>query len=227
MNILNTKTAILDTLKHKACLKQKVYDNTYDIFQELKGVLKGLVEEYNRDLVDTDDRVYLEYEDKGEFEVQIKVATDILVFSLHSNVFQFNRDHNVWDHPYVKTNPDNAYSGIINIYNFLSDSFKYNRYDDLGYLVARIFINREKHYIVEGKRQMSLLQNDLSEKVANRESLRRIVETAMNYSLNFDLLVPPYDNVKILSVAQMFEKIQNSRIQTGKRLGFRFNSDDV
>jgi len=227
MNILNTKEAILDTLKHKACLKQKVYDNTYEIFQELKAVLKDLVEDYNVDLMDTDDRVFLEYEDKGEFEAQIKVATDILIFSLHSNVFQFNRDHNVWEHSYVKNNPDNAYSGIINIYNFLSDSFKYTRLDDLGYLVARIFINREKHYIVEGKRQMSMLQNDLSEKVANPASLRKIVETAMNYSLNFDLLVPPYDNVKILSVAQMFEKIQNSRIPTGKRLGFRFNSDDV
>ena len=57
--------------------------------------------------------------------------------------------------------------------------------------------------------------------------LRRIVETAINYSLNFDLLVPPYDNVKIMSVAQIFEKMRNARIQTGKRLGFQFKSDDV
>lgn len=227
MNIINTKASILSTLREKACIKQQVYDNTLEIFQELKSIVEGLVQEYNNQLKDTDHRVLLEYEDRGEFEVQLKVATDILVFSLHSNVFQFNRDHNVWEHSYVKNNPDNAYSGIISIYNFLTDSFKYNRMDDLGYLVARIFINREKRYMVEGKRQMGLLQNDLSKKVANAESLRRIIETAINYSLNFDLLVPPYDNVKILSLGQMTEKIQNSRIQTGKRLGFRFNSDDV
>jgi len=226
MNILNTKAAILGTIKEKAVLKQIVYQNTIDIFNDLRVILKDLVEEYNNDL-NGNPNMALSYEDKGEFEIQLKVASDILVFSLHSNVFQFNRDHNVWEQAYVKDNPDNAYSGIINIYNFLADSFKYSRYDDLGYLVARVFINREKHYIVEGKRQMGLLQTDLSACKANRESLRKIVETAINYSLNFDLLVPPYDNVKIMSVAQMFEKIQNSRVPTGKRLGFQFKSDDV
>ncbi len=45
--------------------------------------------------------------------------------------------------------------------------------------------------------------------------------------MEFDLLVPPYDQIKIASVAQMHQKIANSRLQTGKRLGFRFNSDDV
>ena len=35
-----------------------------------------------------------------------------------------------------------TFCGIINIYNFLSDSFKYNRESDLGYLVGRIFINK-------------------------------------------------------------------------------------
>jgi len=227
MNILNTKTAILNTIRDKATLKQLVYQNTKDIFEDLRKVLEDLVVEYNTELIDADEKVLLEYEDKGEFEFQIKVASDILIFSLHTNVFQFNRDHNVWEQNYVKSNPDNAYSGIINIYNFLADSFKYTRYEDLGYLVARIFINREKHFIVEGKRQMGLLQTDLSASKANKESLRVIVETAINYSLNFDLLVPPYDNVKIMSVAQIFEKIQNARIPTGKRLGFQFKSDDV
>lgn len=227
MNILNTKAAILSTIMDKASLKQLVYKNTKEVFEELRSVVKNLIEEYNSELGEVDENILLEFEDKGDFEYQIKIASDILVFSLHSNVFQFNRDHNVWEQSYVKTNTDNAYSGIINIYNFLADSFKYTRYEDLGYLVARVFINREKHYIVEGKRQLGLLQTDLSISTASHDNLRNIVETAINYSLNFDLLVPPYDNVKILSVAQMFEKIQNSRIQTGKRLGFQFKSDDV
>ncbi|PKQ64605.1 hypothetical protein [Labilibaculum manganireducens] len=227
MNILNTKAAILSTIMDKASLKQIVYKNTKEIFEELRVVVKNLIEEYNSELGEVDENILLSFEDKGEFEYQIKIASDILVFSLHTNVFQFNRDHNVWKQAYVKTDPDNAYSGIINVYNFLADSFKYTRYEDLGYLVARIFINREKHYIVEGKRQLGLLQTDLSVSTADHDNLRNIVETAINYSLNFDLLVPPYDNVKIMSVGQMFEKIQNARIPTGKRLGFQFKSDDV
>lgn len=227
MNILNTKAAILSTITDKASLKQVVYKNTKEIFEDLRNVVQSLIGEYNNELSGVDDNLLLDFEDHGEFEFQIKIASDVLVFSLHTNVFQFNRDHNVWEQSYVKTNPDNAYSGIINIYNFLADSFKYTRYEDLGYLVARIFINREKHYIVEGKRQLGLLQTDLSVSTADHAHLLNIVETAINYSLNFDLLVPPYDNVKIMSVGQMFEKIQNARIPTGKRLGFQFKSDDV
>ncbi|MFA9372268.1 MAG: hypothetical protein ACERIH_11215 [Labilibaculum antarcticum] len=227
MNILNTKAAILATIMDKASLKQVVCKNTKEIFEDLRNVVQSLIAEYNNELGEVDENVFLSFEDKGEFEYQIKIASDILVFSLHTNVFQFNRDHNVWKQSYVKTNPDNAYSGIINVYNFLADSFKYTRYEDLGYLVARIFINREKHYIVEGKRQLGLLQTDLALSTANHDNLRNIVETAINYALNFDLLVPPYDNVKIMSVGQMFEKIENARIPTGKRLGFQFKSDDV
>ncbi|WP_372641955.1 hypothetical protein [Ancylomarina sp.] len=227
MNILNTKSAILQTIREKAILKQLVYKNTAEVFAELKEVLENLVEEYNAELHDQSDAVKLDYKDRGESEIQIRVASDILVFSMYSNVFQFDREHAVWQKDYVKHNPNNAYSGIINIYNFLSDSFKYNRSEDLGYLVARIFINKEKHYIVEGKRQMGLLEKDLSQSISNEDSLRKIIETAINYSLNFDLLVPPYDDVKILAVADIEEKIQNSKIKTGKRLGFQFKSDDV
>ena len=227
MNILNTKSAILQTIREKSILKQLVYKNTAEVFIELKQVLESLVEEFNSELEGEFDSVKLEFEDRGESEVQIRVASDILVFSMYSNVFQFDRDHAVWKKDYVKHKPDNAYSGIINIYNFLSDSFKYKRSEDLGYLVARVFINQEKHYIVEGKRQMGLLENDLSQSISDEDSLRKIIETAINYSLNFDLLVPPYDDVKILAVADIDEKIQNSKIKTGKRLGFQFKSDDI
>ena len=44
-------------------------------------------------------------------------------------------------------------------------------------------------------------------------------------TLEFDLLVPPYDTMKIVSVAQMKEKINKSKTVTGKRLGFKFYAD--
>jgi len=34
---------------------------------------------------------------------------------------------------------------MISIYNFLSDSFKFNRVNDIGYLIARVFTNKENH----------------------------------------------------------------------------------
>lgn len=221
------KLAIVKSLKEKSMLKQRVYDNTVESFSVLKEVLKNLSEDLNISLGKMDSRISLEYSDRSNFDAQLKVAGDILLFSMHSNIFQFDREHPAWKTPYIQKNKYNAYSGIINIYNFLADSFKYNRFDDLGYLIARIFINHEKQYFVEGKRQMGMLfTNYGSEEIAS-ESIQLIISTAIQYSLEFDLLVPPYDNVKIATVGQAEEKIQHSKVITGKRLGFQFNSDDV
>jgi hypothetical protein len=74
---------------------------------------------------------------------------------------------------------------------------------------------------------MGMLFSNFGNEAISRNSLQTIISTAIQYSLEFDLLVPPYDAVKIATVGQVEAKIQHSRIITGKRLGFQFNSDDV
>jgi hypothetical protein len=146
---------------------------------------------------------------------------------MHSNIFEFDRGHVVWKTSYAQKDKTNTYCGIINIYNFLSDSFKYNRKDDLGYLIARLFVNKEMYYFVEGKRQFGFLYSNFGKEKITREILKKIINTSIMYALEFDLLVPPYDNVKIASVGLMEKKIKSTQMQTGKRVGFQFNSDDV
>ena len=225
--ITQSKVLIVDTLKGKSVLKQKVFDNTAVAFMMVKDILKNLARDVNGNLGGVDQRIRMEYTDRSTFDAQLKVAADLLLFSMHSNIFQFDREHPAWKTAYIQKNKFNAYSGIINIYNFLADSFKYSRLDDLGYLIARIFINHENQYFVEGKRQMGMLFTNYGNEPFSQESLKKIVYTAINYSLEFDLLVPPYDTVKIASVGQAESKIQHSRLITGKRLGFQFNSDDI
>jgi hypothetical protein len=221
------KLSIIGTLKEKSILKQKVYDNTLESFAIVKDVLKSLSKEINSSLVGLDSRIRLEYTDRSNFDAQLKIAGDILLFSMHSNIFQFDRDHPAWKTAYIQKNRYNAYSGIIHIYNYLADSFRYSRLDDLGYLIGRIFINHEKQYFVEGKRQMGMLFTNYGNEEIGYQSLQLIISAAIQYALEFDLLVPPYDTVKIATVGQAEAKIQHSRVITGKRLGFQFNSDDV
>lgn len=226
-DINEKKQDIISTVKEKSVLKQKVYDNTFESFGIVKEILKNMARDVNSNLGNIDPRVKLEYTDRSSFDAQLKVAGDILFFSMHSNIFQFDREHPAWKTPYIQKNKFNAYSGIINIYNFLFDSIKYSRQDDLGYLIARIFINHEKQYFVEGKRQMGMLFSNYGNEEITKKSLEIIISTAIQYALEFDLLVPPYDTVKIATVGQAEAKIQHSRVITGKRLGFQFNSDDV
>ena len=74
---------------------------------------------------------------------------------MHTNTFSFDKSHQIWNSSYVKEDEYKAYCGVINVYNFLSDSFKYNRANDLGYMIGRLFINKEKHFftrrVIRGK----------------------------------------------------------------------------
>ncbi len=221
------REGILRTTEHKSNLEQRVFDNTHNVLTQLKEVLQELSADMNDQLENLDKRVRIEYRDRGKFEAQFHVGADMLIFSMHTNVFQFAREHVIWQNSYVQKDADNAYCGIINIYNFLTDSFKYNRNADEGYLIGRLFVNRENEYFVEGKRQISLRHNNFGTQAIDRAALLNIVETAVQYSLDFDLLVPPYDAVKIVSVEQLNTKIETSKMQTGKRLGYKFNSDDI
>jgi len=212
----------------KTNLKQEVYRNTVAKFDVLKEVLRELVEEYREQLKDkVDENVLPFFQEKGPFEAEFKLGGDVLIFSMHTNVFVFNREHPIWKLEYIKANALNSYCGVFSIYNFLADSFKYNRSQDLGYLIARIFVNRENHFFVEGKRQSNEVVKDFGIDQLTKEYLKDIIETAVQYAIDFDLLVPPYDQVKIVTVEQMQAEINHSRIQTGKRLGFKFNSDDI
>jgi len=225
---MNEKTEkIIGLLKTKSVLKQKIFDNTYKTFVVLKEVLSEVASELNRPLKEIDPRVTVEYTDRGMFEAQLKIAGDMLVFSMFTNAFEFDRSHSIWKNSYVMKHPNSSICGMISIYNFLNDSFRYNRSADLGYLIARIFINHEYYYFAEGKQQMNNWVNHFGTVAISKQILHDIVKSAILYTLNFDLLAPPYDAVKIISLEQMNTKIESARFQTGKRLGFTFNSDDI
>ena len=217
---------ILKTLSEKSIIKQQIYNNTLEAFKSLKKVSKYLITNYKKQLKTSINKIPLEYRDKGVHEAEIRVAGDLLIFNMHSNVFEFDQNHGIWKISYVENNDMNSYCGIINIYNFLSDSFKYDRLDDVGYLIGRIFINKDNHYFVEGKRQLGFLYNDFGNAVIDTKAIKDIVQSAILYTLDFDLLVPPYENMQIASVAQMKQQINKSKIKTGKRLGFKFYTDE-
>lgn len=221
---LSVKEQIISTLKEKSALKQVVYDHTKDTFSILKKVLHDIVIEYNELLKDSDERIKLEYRDRGLFETEIKVAGDLLIFNMHSNIFEFPRNHEIWKDSYYIERPLVTYSGIINMYNFLADSFKYNRLDDFGYLIGRMFVNSEGTFFIEGRRELGFGFPAFGKNKVEYETLRTLVESAIQYILKFDLLVPPYNEVKVVNVDYMKERINKSKMQTGKRLGFEYNA---
>ena len=219
------KELILKVLKEKSSLKQDVFHKNIKVFEELRSVIREVVAELKNEAQVIDKRILVDYSEKGPHEIELKVAGDVLFFHMHTNVFEFDKSHPMWKTSYIRDNPARSFCGMIYIYNFLADSFKYNRASDVGYMIARMFTNNESHYFVEGKRQLGFLYNDFPNKTIDRAALKNIVESAIIYAIDFDLFTPPFDEMQEVSVSQILEASENMRIKTGKRLGFRFQAD--
>jgi hypothetical protein len=227
MSTSSSHDELFERLASKANLKQTVYHNTFDSFKLLKKVIDSYALEYTNYCEQKKIKRHIEFDARlrGDFEIEAKFGGDILLFLMHTNVFEFSRTHQVMKTAYVKEDPSRSFCGVINIYNFLADSFKYNRVNDVGYLIGRIFINKDKHYFIEGKRELGFLFNNFGDYVFDREAVDKIVEAAVTYTLNFDLLTPPYDQVKEVTVFEMKNTLDAISLKTGKRVGFKFQAD--
>lgn len=221
----DTRELLINTIKERSCKKRNVFENTITQFEDLKSALKEFADELDEKVHAFDKRLEVKFEVKNDNECRLTMAGDVLVFYMHSNVFRFDPDHHVWTSSYVKEDESRGYCGTIHIYNFLADSFRLNRRNDLGFMIGRVFINEENHFLVEGRKQMGYLYNDFVNNILDHAMWRRIMESALLYSLDFDLQVPPYDQVDTTTVQAVNNLASDNQTRTAKRFGFQFASD--
>lgn len=220
---MESRKTILDILLHKSALKQDIFQDTHLVFNRLKKVLNEEATALKADI--HDDRIRMQYIDKGDYEAQIFVGSDVLLFHMHTNVFLLPEAHPFWQLEYLRENPDNGYFGIIYIYNFLAQSFIQGRMEDPGYLIGRIFVNKEGHFFIEGKGALGTSFRDVEKSILTEDMLRDIIHTSFAYALDFDLLTPPYEIVSKINVRQIQVMSSSLNMQTGKRLGFKFEAE--
>ena len=225
MQVSQKQSDLFNAVAIKSSLKQEVYSKTLEVFSVFKNAAESITSDYHNTIKQTRYPVLFECKDHGQFEFELSFGSDVLIFFMHSNVFEIPRDHEIMRHSYIKEDKSRSYCGLIHIFNFLNDSFKYRRLNDVGYLIGRVFVNREKHYFIEGKREIGLLYNNFPDSDLNRDAIQGIIESAILYTINFDLLTPPYDNMKEVNVQEMITARESMQLRTGKRLGFKFQAD--
>jgi hypothetical protein len=214
---------ILKLLSEKSSTKQFVFRQSKELFKEFGDELGKIANELNSNICNIDQSVVVHHKDIGEFEKQIFFSGDAIVFQMHTNIFTFEKSHHIWKTSYIKEDPMRAYFGVIHMYNFLADSFKYNRESDYGQLLGRIYLNKDKHFFMEGQRQFAFLYNDLHNDVFNEEQMRMIIEKSIEYSLDFDLTVPNMNDYKELTLGQIVQFGSALSLTTRKKLGFKFS----
>ncbi|MEI8202315.1 MAG: hypothetical protein WCH34_04840 [Bacteroidota bacterium] len=209
----------------KGSFKQNVYASAFEAMRIIKLTIKELSDEYQLLPKSQMKNIPFKYQEKGDFQIELKFAGDIIIFLMHTNIFEFSRDHPIMKTHYIKEDIKRSYCGVIHIYNFLADSFKYNRINDSGYLIGRMFVNKDMHYFIEGKQELALVQNSFTQSEFNKDAANKLVEAAIRYSTSFDLLTPPYASIQEVTVDDMQVTIDNMKLKTAKRMGFRFHSD--
>jgi hypothetical protein len=220
----NNRAQILQVLLDKSVLKQDISNDSEKVFALLKAHIKIELAELQKSV--TDKRVRLSFHEKGEAEIHVYVGSDVLVFTLHSNVFRLPDSNALWGTSYFKEDENHGYFGVIYIYNFLAQSFLQNRLNDSGYLIGRILINHERHFLVEGKGTLGRLFQDPQNMELNEQIIGLIVQLSFHYALTFDLLVPPFEVMEELSVSQIQQIGDELKLKTAKRLGFKRSSEE-
>lgn len=208
-------------LESKSTAKQVTYKNLLNAFGSLAKESKRIIDELKKKIRPGDEDVTVDFKVVNEHEFHVKLAGDLLVFVLHTNVVTFADEHAVMKTEYIREKEINRYFGQIMIYNFMADSVKYNRINDPGYLLARILINHENRFLVEGEGQLGFLFGNISAQPLSETELNQMVKIALQIAIENDLMAPPYPDVQFITLYQKNEKTQE--LGAGQKIGFKMS----
>lgn len=212
---------IAKILLTKSTIKQKTYRNICKAFKQIQAEARSLVEDLKSKTSERDEDIKLSVESVSDQEFHLRIAGDLLVFVLHTNIITLPADYEYNKSKYVADQPLRKYLGQINVYNFMADSFEFNRLNDPGYLLARLLINSENHFIVEGDRQVGFMFESVSAKPLENVDLNILIKLIIAQAAENDLLAPPFPQIRNITVREQMEKTQS--LGGGNKIGFQMS----
>lgn len=215
-----TSDQLVEKLTTKAGLKQAVYHTVKAEFEVLKDTVRAIQSELSFKFASIDPNVQVDCNERGEFDIELKFSGDTLVFSMHTNIFFIEGVDEKSFGGYLMENPNKGYCALINIYNFMSDSYKYNRLNDVGILAGRIFVNQENHFFIEGRKSLGKNFHRFNEQIFNQNSMESIIRTAMFDAIDTDLMPPAFEQVQMISLQQKLNEVGSAGLHIGKRVGY-------
>ncbi|MGB3465044.1 MAG: hypothetical protein WBA74_07235 [Cyclobacteriaceae bacterium] len=214
---------IAQLLMTKSGVKQTTYRNVCKVFKSLRKKAIDLINDINTRTDSKDEDIVLSVNEVSDQEFHVKIAGDLLVFFLHTNVVTLSKDYTYNKSPYVKESPDRKYLGQINVYNFMADTFKFNRMNDPGYLLARLMINYENRFIVEGDRKINFMFESISPKPIESTDLSILIQLIITQAIESDLVTPQFQKIRTITLQQ---KLTKTKIMGAgkKKIGFQMST---
>ena len=212
-------------LETKVIVKQKAYRILCHLFKDMEKETRDVIDEINQNVKITDKDVTINFKKISDHEFHLKVAGDLLVFFLHTNIITLDRAHKVNNSKALESDPLRRYFGQVMVYNFMADSLKYHRLRDPGYLVARFLVNCDGHFFIEGDGQLNFLFSDISENPVSELDLNVFIQLTIANALDKDLVAPPFPEIRTITLGQKLEKTQD--LGGGQKIGFQMGNGDV
>jgi hypothetical protein len=223
LNCEDVVQCIKDMLENKSTAKQTTYKHVCSAFLTLADRAKNIIEQIQKRAEPGDPDVTVEFNKISEHEFDVKLAGDMLIFVMNTNIVTFDEAHPIFNEEYIKQNEVNRYFGQILIYNFMSDSMKFNRMNDPGYLLARLMINHENRFFIEGEKELSAY-NKISEKEITEEDLNDLVKIVLKMAIENDLVAPAFTQMKSITLNQ--KKDHTLELGGAQKIGFRMSYEN-
>jgi hypothetical protein len=214
---------IKNMLENKSTAKQTTYKNLCWAFSVLSVETKKIIDEIRKRAKPDDPDVTVEFNIVSEHEFDVKLAGDMLIFVMNTNIVTFEDSHPILKEVYVSESDVNRYFGQIMVYNFMADSLKYNRVNDPGYLLARLMINHENRFFIEGEKELTEF-NAISEKGVTEADLVQLVKVVLKMAIENDLVAPAFTNVKSITLNQ--KKDHALELGGAQKIGFRMSYEN-
>jgi hypothetical protein len=214
---------IKNLLENKSTAKQATYRHIVNAFAIITNEAKHVVDELQRRAHPNDQDVTVEFNVISEHEFDVKLAGDMLIFVMHTNIVTFEDSHAIMTEEYIKQNDVNRYFGQIMIYNFMADSLRFNRSNDPGYLLARLLINHDNRFFIEGEKELAEY-NKISTQPITEDILRHMVKIVLKMAIENDLIAPPFTQVKSITLHQKRE--HTPELGGGQKIGFRMSYEN-
>lgn len=210
-------------LENKSTAKQTTYKHICWAFSVLKQEARKIIDELKRRAVTNDEDVTLKFNEISEHEFDVKLAGDMLIFVMNTNIITFEDSHPIMKEEYIREREVHRYFGQVMIYNFMADSLRYNRLNDPGYLLGRVMINHEKRFFIEGEKEL-LPYNKISEKPIDESDLKNVVKLVLKMAIANDLVSPSFTQVKSVTLHQ--KKDHTMELGGAQKIGFRMSYEN-
>jgi hypothetical protein len=212
-------------LRSRASHKQSVFAASKRQFRLFKDTSAALARWMQAHQAGGDDRVVIAHKELNAYAFTLQFGGDLLYAQQHTNVFTLDQKSRLWNKAYVQEDRSRAYFGVFYFYNFLADSFTYQRSSDAGVLLARVFINAEGFFFIEGLPQFKRPLQDFQYQHFNREERKRLMGLLVQAAIAYDLTAPPLKEVWLASVGDIQAQRSESLMRTGKKLGYKTQRD--